>query len=78
MRTISALLAVFVLSGCVTTQEQATIDDDTCRSFGAKPGTDAYVQCRVAQQQQRTQIRAALIGAPADTCTKIGNTTSCY
>ena len=34
-------------------QELAAKDDETCRSYGAKPGTDIYVQCRMAQAQRR-------------------------
>jgi hypothetical protein len=34
-------------------QELAAKDDETCRSYGAKTGTDIYVQCRMAQEQRR-------------------------
>src|ERR1017187_10016247 len=33
--------------------EWAIKDDETCRSYGAKPGTDIYIQCRMTQQQSR-------------------------
>ncbi len=33
--------------------ELAAKDDETCRSYSAKPGTDIYVQCRMSQQQSR-------------------------
>jgi hypothetical protein len=33
--------------------ELAAKDDETCRSYGAKSGTDVYVQCRMTQQQSR-------------------------
>jgi hypothetical protein len=33
--------------------ELAAKDDQTCQSYGAKPGTDIYVQCRMQQQQIR-------------------------
>jgi hypothetical protein len=33
--------------------ELAAKDDETCRSYGAKPGSDVYVQCRMTQQQLR-------------------------
>jgi len=78
------VLGIFCLAmcGCAPTQQQiaaqAQNDDATCQSFGAKIGSDAYIQCRMSQQQQRTQLRAAAIAAPADTCTKFGNTVSCY
>jgi hypothetical protein len=48
--------------------EWAIKDDETCRSYGAKPGTDIYIQCRMAQQQNRdagdNAIAAAAAGAP--------------
>jgi hypothetical protein len=34
------------------------VDDATCQGYGAKPGTDIYVQCRVALTQARA-TRAA-------------------
>jgi hypothetical protein len=43
-----------VLSGCITAeqaaqrqQEQRLADDTTCQSYGVKPGSDAYVACRM-------------------------------
>jgi len=60
MRTSSAIAALgltLTLGGCMTTAErqaqQAAWEakfeaeaDEKCRSYGAKPGTDAYVACR--------------------------------
>jgi hypothetical protein len=34
-------------------QKVAAKDDEVCRGYGAKPGTDVYVQCRMAQVQHR-------------------------
>lgn len=31
--------------------EKATTDDAVCQSYGAKPGTDAYVNCRVQRDK---------------------------
>jgi hypothetical protein len=39
--------------------ELAAKDDETCRSYGAKPGTDIYIQCRMTQQQSRDAADAA-------------------
>jgi hypothetical protein len=36
-------------------RELAALDDAKCRSYGATPGTDMYVQCRMALDQQRQQ-----------------------
>ena len=42
--------------------EVAAKDDAICRGYGAKPGTDAYIQCRVTQDQRRDAVR----NAPSD------------
>lgn len=34
-------------AGLASIREKAVIDDLTCQSYGAKPGSDAYVNCRV-------------------------------
>jgi hypothetical protein len=59
------LVLVLPLAGCQTDgllipdpfarskAELAAKDDETCRSYGAKPGTDIYIQCRMTQQQRR-------------------------
>lgn len=63
-RIFAAALAAVALAGCASNQpgrgelfssreEIATKDDATCRSYGAKPGEQAYIQCRVAQDQRR-------------------------
>jgi hypothetical protein len=51
----------------------AARDDEVCRGYGAKPGTDVYVQCRMAQVQHRdaadsggdvTVVNNSTAGAP--------------
>jgi hypothetical protein len=48
--------------------EWAVKDDETCRGYGAKPGTDIYIQCRMNLQQNRdagdNALAAAAAGAP--------------
>jgi hypothetical protein len=60
---IIAALGAFALSGCVTAQEMearvAAKDDGDCRSYGAAPGTDGYLQCRMAIRQQHVEEYAA-------------------
>lgn len=46
-----------------TPQEMAAGDDGTCQSYGARPGTDAYIQCRMSRDQQRQQAKAAFLSA---------------
>lgn len=40
-------------------------DDARCKSFGAKLGTDAYVDCRLKLQEIRSQSDGSLVGDPA-------------
>jgi hypothetical protein len=44
---------------------QAVHDDSTCKSYGATPGTDVYIQCRLMllQQRQQADIAAAALHA---------------
>jgi len=43
---VGAIFACLLLSGCVTAEEQAKLDDSKCQSYGAKPGSPGYFQCR--------------------------------
>lgn len=62
--SIATLALLPVLTGCKGTpvgdaiigqKKLAAMDDQYCRSIGAKPGSDAYVQCRMFQTTQREQ-----------------------
>lgn len=58
MRNLSfALLACLSVAACNQTPEaiadQAKKDEATCAGFGAKRGTDAMVNCRMALVRQR-------------------------
>jgi hypothetical protein len=49
------------LSGCITAAQQiAAAQDRTCQQWGAKPGTDAYYNCRVELSRQEIAKNAAL------------------
>jgi len=58
-----ALLFALTLVGCadrpgrgelfLSKDEIAAKDDAICRQYGAKPGEQTYIQCRVAQDQRR-------------------------
>jgi hypothetical protein len=57
------LLGCCLLIGCSTAEERASRaaaraaqDDSVCQSYGATPGSDAYVQCRMVQQARRDQV----------------------
>jgi hypothetical protein len=48
-RIAICLLLTSALAGCVTAQERTALaskDDATCQYYGAKPGTDEYLNCR--------------------------------
>jgi hypothetical protein len=62
--------------------EVAASDDRECQSYGAKPGTDQYISCRVTKNQQHEAAMAAVLAGSAasgpTTCQSFGNTTSCF
>jgi hypothetical protein len=41
-------------------QAIAANEDAQCRSYGAVPGSQAYIQCRMNFDNQRAQMRAAI------------------
>lgn len=44
----------------ISQQGQATTDDQQCRSYGAIPGSDAYVNCRVLLSTSKVQADAQI------------------
>jgi len=47
------------LSGCGPSREElARLDADTCESYGAAPGSQAYMQCRMMRDQQHNDNAA--------------------
>ncbi|PHN49134.1 hypothetical protein [Pseudomonas amygdali] len=69
MKVLIVAAAMAMLMGCVNKQQeqqeqqeieaakaqQAVADDAQCQSYGAKPGSDAYVGCRMQLDAQRAQ-----------------------
>jgi len=75
VRLLALLLLAVPLAGCQTNQERMAefkarndaLDDQTCRGYGAKPGTDVYIQCRMQRQQSRDaadNAAGAAVAAP--------------
>lgn len=67
MRNAIVLAMALTLGGCFlgsSEQERAASDDQTCQGYGARPGTDVYVQCRMAQQKARNDRVNAIIASP--------------
>ncbi|NOJ40892.1 hypothetical protein [Bradyrhizobium australiense] len=72
-RLLLLVLAV-ALTGCLGMSEAeiaakkaefAAKDDEVCKGYGAKPGTDIYIQCRIAQQKARDDSdNAAMMSRP--------------
>jgi len=61
-RLVFLLATAVTVTGCISSQSPAEAtfraDDASCRSRGANPGTDAYVECRLAIDIQRTNAEA--------------------
>jgi hypothetical protein len=55
--------ALLALTGCKSTAERATEADNFCQGIGARPGSDAYMQCRIIQQQRQDADRARRLAA---------------
>lgn len=59
----ASFLFLLLLSGCLGQEERLAAasakDDQQCLSYGAKKGTDAYVNCRAQLEASRRQADAA-------------------
>ena len=59
MRKLTCLLALpLCLSACASHFQRT--DDQTCRSYGAEPGTQVYVQCRMLREAQRQAVISSM------------------
>ncbi|MGL4727283.1 MAG: hypothetical protein ACRCWO_00875 [Bosea sp. (in: a-proteobacteria)] len=67
-----ALIAALPLAGCISVEERRAMidaqDDADCRSYGARPGTPAYIKCRTDVRQARAAEsearRPVVVAAP--------------
>jgi hypothetical protein len=50
---LALIAAALTVGGCAASRTITQDDDAVCKSMGASPGTNAYVQCRLAQQARR-------------------------
>jgi hypothetical protein len=55
----ASILLALLLAGCQTTEERIASDDSQCRSYGTKPGDQAYIQCRMNLDNNRANIKAS-------------------
>jgi hypothetical protein len=70
MVRLAALAGLVFLAGCAqrlsdadiqaSIDRTAAIDDRTCQSYGAAPGSQAYIQCRMSRDHDRAAIAGAL------------------
>lgn len=74
------LIAAFFLTACAGSEQikarMASEHDAKCRSFGAQPGTDAYLQCRLALERNVSAERAAIVSGGA-ICNQVGTAVVC-
>lgn len=61
----SAVLLALLLAGCASRQDLAQSDDAHCRSYGAQPGSPAYMQCRAQQDDIHQRDRDTAGASPA-------------
>jgi hypothetical protein len=63
---IAMAMVTLVSSGPTAAQTQYDQQDDArCTNYGATPGTDAYVNCRLQLSQMRQQAIQQLLNRPA-------------
>jgi hypothetical protein len=64
-RIVLVAATTVALAGCASSdsEKQALFraDDAKCKSYGTKPDTDAYVQCRLAIDIQRGNTEAGAV-----------------
>jgi glucose dehydrogenase len=78
-RIVLAVIAAVALAGCANSeaakraaaqaafQAEIKADDAECQSYGAKPDTDAYVQCRLAIDVRKGNAEVAAEAAQHQT-----------
>ncbi len=54
---IAALGLALLGSGCVTIAERRALDEERCRSYGFRPGTDGYANCLLHIELDRSASR---------------------
>jgi len=54
-----AIFLALLLAGCQTTEERLAADDAQCRSYGAKPGDQAYIACRMNLDTNHANVKAS-------------------
>lgn len=55
MRRLMFALVPLALTACVSAEDQRSIDQDKCVSFGFQPGTDAFANCMMQQSAKHDE-----------------------
>ena len=77
MRIILTIATVLLIAGCAAEQQMAR-DQVNCESYGFRPGTPEYANCKMQlEQSRRHRAATAAAGGPAY-CTGSGNSVVCY
>ena len=53
MKYVLLALVPLAVAGCVSTEEQRSMDQEKCSSFGYRPGTGRFADCMMKQSSQR-------------------------
>jgi hypothetical protein len=58
MRYMLGLAILLALTSCTSRADQMAADDSNCKSYGYKPGTPEYANCRMNLDTHRGDRRA--------------------
>ena len=66
--SVPAMFALILLAGCttMTPEERRAADEETCRDYGFRRGTDSFAEClQRIDLDRRAQRRASMIAFEA-------------
>lgn len=64
VRVMGAFVMASLLAACTSTADIRAADTHQCRSYGFRPGTDAFSQCLLDVDLNRAAERRALLNRP--------------
>jgi hypothetical protein len=66
IRQIVLAAALAALAGCAVPMQTVDASRAACASYGFQPGSDAFAECVMTEQQQQSMRRALLRAAEGD------------
>jgi hypothetical protein len=75
VRWVASIAIAAALAGCMTAEERYAADDQQCQSYGFKPGTEGYAQCRMNLDLRRRQAAANIARGIGNAAAAYGNPT---